>query len=363
MTYGLYDGDLHLFKKIPIFNLELMKISSYYKNKREIVSLSPKFSPNLYTHFIVRQDFPSVLPYNNANNISYGGRAFDGGNYVPMELEIEERPPDITIYDRIKANKAYNGLNIMRRAEHVRLSLDGKTIWKDWEKQLRHNNNRFGIFFHDYDLGAIDGAYELIRDNLDEIIPHMIGRRIGMKFPVQVSSPNRLLDWYLIPSLNDYYYIQYNGLIPSNYYEQLSFSTKTLINSTQVNITSNVSYEEFISTYIIEVFKSIFNLRSHLLNFPLVYDSSFFADIRWKEVVDLINIFNTHIGDVVRKNKKYYFEHTAPYETFFTYMRYSTKHYMPLLKNYPKQKIQEIFQFVRENNYELFDLFYTYKGE
>ena len=44
MSYGLYDADLPYYP-IPFYNLELMKLSSYYKRKREIVGLSPNFSP------------------------------------------------------------------------------------------------------------------------------------------------------------------------------------------------------------------------------------------------------------------------------------------------------------------------------
>ena len=51
-------------------NLELMKISSYYKKKMEIVNLSPSFSPNMYNKFIYRKDyydgiFPSEIFKNN----------------------------------------------------------------------------------------------------------------------------------------------------------------------------------------------------------------------------------------------------------------------------------------------------------
>ena len=44
MSYGLYDADLPYYP-IPFYNLELMKLSSYYKRKREIVGLAPSYSP------------------------------------------------------------------------------------------------------------------------------------------------------------------------------------------------------------------------------------------------------------------------------------------------------------------------------
>ena len=103
MSIGLYDGDLQKYFHCP-FNLELMKIASYYKNKREIVVLSPTFSPEKYSKFFFRKDyydgsFPKELA--NKQNVDYGGLAFSNGLYVPMDLQIEKTPPDTHIYEKI----------------------------------------------------------------------------------------------------------------------------------------------------------------------------------------------------------------------------------------------------------------------
>ena len=79
MIIGLYDADIIKYAHVP-FNLELMKLSSYYKGKMEIVSLSPFFSPDMYNKFIYRKDyydgyFPSELL--KSEKIIYGGRAFN----------------------------------------------------------------------------------------------------------------------------------------------------------------------------------------------------------------------------------------------------------------------------------------------
>ncbi len=81
MSYGLYDGDLKLYPSVPVFNLELMKLSTYYKRKRQIVSFTPRFIPERYSNYLVRQDYPSpkYLPYRK--NVVYGGRAYDGWKY------------------------------------------------------------------------------------------------------------------------------------------------------------------------------------------------------------------------------------------------------------------------------------------
>ena len=85
MSYGLYDGDLPLYDRFPFLNLELMKLATYYKNKREIVSLTQDFMPQKYSHFIVRQDYfnPNVnYPY--YKHVEFGGKAFNGPIYKPM---------------------------------------------------------------------------------------------------------------------------------------------------------------------------------------------------------------------------------------------------------------------------------------
>ena len=55
MSIGLYDNDL-MNHDYDFFNLELMKIAKFYKGRREIVKLSPLFTPDSYTKFILRKD-------------------------------------------------------------------------------------------------------------------------------------------------------------------------------------------------------------------------------------------------------------------------------------------------------------------
>ena len=43
MSVGMYDMDMATYTLVP-FNLELMKLSAYYKKKREVVILSPFYS-------------------------------------------------------------------------------------------------------------------------------------------------------------------------------------------------------------------------------------------------------------------------------------------------------------------------------
>lgn len=365
MSYGLYDADLQ-FYPIPFYNLELMKLSSYYKHKREIVGLSPDFSPNKYNHFIVRQDFynPSTI-LSTKNNIEYGGRAFDGGTYTPLPLEIESSKPDISLYSNIdvsKKQKYKQALSTMRRAEHIRLSLDGKTIWKDYEKQLRHDSNCFGVIFHDYDLNNIDGAAELILEMLSEWIKTPQGRRIGMKFPVQVNNQYDFCKWLQISPMGTYYSLQHNGLVNESYIPALTNLNLSyaITNQVTVNITNSFTFEELLNGGFQRILHNIINLRSHRFIFPLKYDENLFITDDWKNVMKLIYLYNKHL--VLSKDTQF-FKYTEPYETLYSYYYHMAKK-PKIMKDrfFDKENIQHIFQFVRENNYNLFKDFYEYRG-
>ena len=359
MSYGLYDADLPYYP-IPFYNLELMKLSSYYKRKREIVGLAPNFSPHLYNNFIVRQDFYN--PYMQSwkgKNVEFGGRAFDGDTYKPLPLEIERMKPDISLYSRIepKAVKGYstNALSTMRRAEHIRLSLDGKTIWNDFEKQFRHDSDAYGVIFHDYNLNDVEGAQALIGESLTDWIPHALGRRIGTKYPIVVDNKQDLIAWLQLQPMGTYFSLVHKGLIDESYIPELIEVSQQsyAIKQTSVEIT-DLSIET-----IPRIFRNIINLRSNRLYFPLIYNENALISSDWKMVMKLINRYNQHL---VTTADSQFFKYTEPFETLYSYCKAAIKQYQikePLLT---KESIQSIFQFVRENNYDLFKDFYEYRG-
>ena len=364
MSYGLYDADLPYYP-VPFYNLELMKLSSYYKHKREIVGLSPDISPNRYNHFIIRQDFynPHMQSF-KGTNIEYGGRAFDGENYKPLSLEIERSPADISLYEKIKVKptkKVVNTFSTMRRAEHIRLSLDGKTIWKDFEKQFRRDQNVFGIIFHDYDLNKIEGAYELISQELPNWIKHSFGRRVGTKFPIEVSNKEDMCKWLSLQPLNKYFSLTHKGLIDSSYIPELTevYEKSTAIRQIAMDISDVFTSDELINGGIQRIFRTIINLRSYRIVLRLIYNENLLIDDNWKMVMKLIDRYNWHL---VIGNDTDYFKRVEPYETFYGYCYRAIKQFQikePLLS---KESIQSVFQFVRENNYDLFKDFYEYRG-
>ena len=371
MSYGLYDGDLNSYDKIPFFNLELMKMATYYRHHHEIASLSPSFSPQMYSYFIVRQDYYNSKGYPHTDipldRLSFHGRFFDGETYKPLPLDMEICQPDVNLYDKIESEIVHNktlknGFSVMRRAEHIRLSLDGKTIWPSFERQLRHDPTHFGLILHDYDLGAINDSLDIVHDILNDLYRSSAFKRIGTKFPVQTNTIDSLLSWLEFNPLQQFN-VQYNGIFIPDDYEKLILVNPhtTVIEQSTINPTRNISYENFISTGIIQLFESILDLRRLHINFSLNYDKDFFTDNKWKEVMRLIQMFNQHIHYYL--SDKDYMKRVAPYETFYSYVKSLTKKHILFGSRYPKEKAAELFQFVRENNYELFVRFYEYTGE
>ena len=67
--------------------------------------------------------------------------------------------------------------------------------------------------FHDYDLGAIDGAFEEVQKILARARTDGWATRVGMKFPVQVSKGEDLLKWSSLRSNSTFYSMRFNGVI------------------------------------------------------------------------------------------------------------------------------------------------------
>ena len=73
----------------------------------------------------------------------------------------------------------------------------------------------------------------------------------------------------------------------------------------------------------------------------------------------LIARYNSHL---VKSADSKFYKYTEPYETLYSYCKAAIKQYHinePLLT---KESITSIFQFVRENDYDLFKDFYEYRG-
>ena len=151
------------------------------------------------------------------DNIEYGGYAFSNGLYVPLPEDIEIQKPDLSVYENCRkefcSTKDFSiAFRTMMNAQHLRLSLDGKTIWKDFHKQLWDIDDVTMFFLHDKNLHNIDGAHELLTELTNRNTGIMNGY-VGMKFPVIVDNGADLLKWCSFKPAHTFYCIQYNGII------------------------------------------------------------------------------------------------------------------------------------------------------
>lgn len=128
MYIGLIDDDLRTGKaQFP--NLEIMKLSSFHKNNRDLVELVRDYRNYLrYSKLYLRKnkeddDLPALFLSKARNKCEYDGYAFTNGIYVPMDAAIEKSLPDITIYDKIITNKKEVGSLFSRNLNrtHIRL--------------------------------------------------------------------------------------------------------------------------------------------------------------------------------------------------------------------------------------------------
>ena len=249
--------------------------------------------------------------------------------------------------------------NALMKGEHLRLSLDGKTIWGGYESQLKDIDRAKHIILHDYNLGAIDGSFEIVKD-LASRATFKRPTKIGMKFPVQIQDGDSLLKWASLAKSTSLFFLQYNGVIPNDIFmEWVKCCTR---NPSPFKIDYNVTpswydQNDFITNLLPQIFRQAIILQSYSIDFSLKYDNDFFTDKRWIEVLELIVYFIKRL-----KAHEWYRAGMLPQgdETLFSEIKY--------LSTVPKNqdnfvaldipRTRELFDFVRENNYPLFKDFY-----
>ena len=363
-TVGIFDADIYKYIQVP-FNLEAMKLASYYKNKREIVTASPAFAPDRYTKFIYRKDYEDgdyPQRFYKIPNIEYGGLAFSGNVYDPMDDTIEKMRPDPSIYlpyqQSFCTNKKLDrAFKTMYNAQHCRLSLDGKEIWKDYSSQFSDLSSRRTLFLHDYNVAAIKDSYETIQDILDHMSSCYVGHFIGTKFPIQVNNFTDLKKWMTFNPTEMYFTIQYNGLMKDADFVYFVKKNATAPISRQLEymVTKNCSDEnDFAVRVLPRIFKQVIFSRSQHTRILLKYEPEFFVNQEWCKVIDFINSYACSLFDI--NEKKYY--KILPDDSAYSFAKNLKEN--PIIKDYPIDKIgaREVFQFVREKNYEVFCDFY-----
>ncbi len=368
MSVGIYDADLSTFALVP-FNLEAMKLSAYYKKKGEIVVLSPYFTPEKNTKFIFRKDYDDGRYPNRltAPNVEYGGLAFSNNVYQPLPPEIECMKPDTSIYAKAEAimmaapgreREKKKIFQNMMEAEHCRLSLDGKTIWPDYNKQFKFLPAARNLMIHDYDLGAVEGSFEVVQDILARARTDGWATKVGMKFPVRIKDGQSLLNWSSLNSNSTFYSLRYDGVIEDEYFNEWIGSCRDRAVYKQMEYYVTPSWYEpnhFIQDLLPKILRQVIISRSYRIFFTLKYDEDFFPDKRWAAVLDLFNYYhNSYAGQSQSAYLNMISEDTL-FDFASSCKKKPSKFYGEV---FTIDQIREIFAFVRENHPSLFNDFY-----
>lgn len=201
-------------------NLEVMKLSSYYKTKNHLTySIFDLKDQTLFTtasKVIIRKDrknlkIPTdVLGY---SNVTYGGLGFTQGQYVALDPDIEDAAPDRGFYDEFletaKITKVKRAMvNTVLNNAMVRLSLDGMTCNSNWDKvDLGRPSKTITIF--DPNVPQLHNSFEILNS---------FGHKLRFRWPIKVYSLEERLHWAKLPITHDsdfnLYNYDYNDLEP-----------------------------------------------------------------------------------------------------------------------------------------------------
>ena len=372
MSIGIEDADIVQYTLVP-FNLECMKLSAYYKKSKEIVVLAPDFMPERHTKFIYRKDYDDgIYPPNllTTPNVEYGGLAFSNNIYKPLPLDVERMKPDTTLYQKMERKIVGNGsanrkkiFNNMINCEHLRISLDGKTIWPEYTKQLGFLPQARNIMFHDFDLNQIKDGFECVQDILKHARTDGWATRVGMKFPVKIYNGKDLLNWSSLRTNSTFFSFEYYGVIDwPTFYEWIGNVKERAVYKTLNYYVTEGPYTEnqFIKEQLPQILKQVIFSRSYHIFFSLKYDTDFFSDKRWVDVLRLFNLY-AHSAEGMTNARAYTTSQTS---TIFDFASYSKNIPVFYMRDYmTRDEIREVFRFVSENQPELFELFYKCSAE
>ena len=369
MSIGLYDYDMKQYAPFP-FNLEIMKLASYYKKHNQLVSLAPEFLPDNYTKFIIRKDTQDGRPIDDISpydNIEYGGYYFTNGIVVPLPEEIELCGVDPTIYNKFKptfdltrtGRKRWKTFN---NANHLKLSLNGKDVWNKYLEPINFHKFYRVTFIHDFDVSSIEGARDAIKDIYKQYRAHDYkgSSYLGFKFPIQISSIEEMDQWYkLVNGHFSMFMFQYNGILSN---EELLYmkntyglaSPKLIYN---ICIPDGVSDEKF-SEIVSKIYQQTVFLRQNHSIFSLKIGKNFPFPSQWEKVLHLWNCWLKQGTDIHRIEA---IKQRAAYETLYAFCVTRTKsiNNPNRKKDLPVEQTREAFTFIGNNYPKLFYDFYT----
>ena len=361
---GLFDADVSEFGFLP-FNLELMKLASYYKSQKQETHFLEEFTPQKYDLIYLRRDFLDEVDLSGflaEKKVIAGGYYLTGGMYVPFSEEIENSFPDKSIYMRYanEVNAWRQGLfRASMESDHLRLSLDNQTIDPNYKKFLNYGERTEKILLHDYNLNLISGSFEEISrlsrsygDKRKQTIS------IGFKYPIQVDTVEDLMKWVSPDFVTNLYSIQVNGIMTDELVQQIIYQKrKKGVISVLLYMVTDPEMEEEI--FIKEVAPLVFwqvGVFAHAgIKVKLSFVQNYFSDKRYARLLDLFNYYGQSIltayalrtGTEVRS------------DSLANFCRMLDEEPNPMFPTgLSRIEVRELFKFVYDKNIKLFELFY-----
>lgn len=227
MDIGFIDQDALSSPETFHPNLEIMKLSTYYKKSKNYVSfiLDPSKSER-YNKIILRKDesngdYLSDLILDK--RCSYGGRAFTNDIYIPLEEEIENCVPDLSIYNSyfnriLTGKKQYETKKkAYLNSSFVRLSTNEKDCDLDITRGLIGGAKRGqDIYIYDKNITNIDEAI----DSLSEVIRGK-AQKIVFLYPQYFYDFDKVEEWSKIYWVKQNNEIIYDKLILNKEFKEI----------------------------------------------------------------------------------------------------------------------------------------------
>ena len=206
---------------------------------------------------------------------------------------------------------------------------------------------------------AIPNVYDYLKEisesrffktHPDTVRPYTIGN----KFPIIVQNDKELYEWASLKHLNSYSYISCNFFKDNEGWYEFFQKFPTSKIRLGHNIDDGCSSEdEFIEKRLPIIYKQCLYFWRLKKNFSLNYSTDF---IKTKELRDLIAFMNFRFNLPMPTT----FAPRAASLSSFCQIYSKSPHWSYRKKEFETQELRDMFQYIRERNYELFRMFYEW---
>lgn len=365
-TIAVYDYDYFHYENV-IPNLECAKLVTYYRAHNQICILVPQINTAMYGQTFARKDYDDGLFSRELflPSVTYGGRAFNPKKYSQLAPEIEKVIPDMHIYDKYvgyygQTQTEQKQIARILNAAHLRIAPDSEHLL-DEKYLLRCVNEASGIILHDYDIAALPNIQDRLKTLQDSRRHKAFKFRgaidpipIGNKFPICVKSETELESWQKLVFIPNLLLIEYCGLMTDEQLFEVLSKNQRLYSQLYYNVTFGCTNEnQFLVERAPQIFLQALFLRRYNSRILLKYDDGFFVS---KELQDFITLLNCFMGmtwqnDFLPGSQTLYRFVLA--HSKLQFKRWTFKHV-----SLTTDEIRNVFQYIREHNYELFKMFY-----